>query len=885
MQDIASVRSPIQLRCEYLMNPLGVDAVAPRLSWLVNDPRQGARQTAYQIVTAASEAELESAPLWDSSKVESDQSVHVDYKGPALASRQRVFWHVRTWDADGKPSPWSEPAFWEMGLLRRDEWKGKWIGSALVGGKEASVPCPMLRKEFSLEKGIVSARLYVTSLGLNDCRINGRQVSDAVFSPGWTHYGKRVQYEVFDVTSLIRPGANALGVVLGDGWYCGHVAWQGRQNYGDRPKLLAQLELRDQHGNLQIIATDETWRWSTGPWIESDILMGESYDARLEQSGWDDAPFDDGTWFSALTFEDPGIAIVPRLNPPVRRIQEIVPIGDPVKTGVYHDKGRWVYDLGQNFAGRIRLRIEAPAGRTVRIRHAEMLQADGTLYTENLRSARATDYYTCKGGGPEIYEPLFTFHGFRYVEVTGIEAQPGVFAQTADVRPAREVVTGVVLHSDTPETGMFECSNPLVNQLQSNIRWGQKSNFLEVPTDCPQRNERLGWTGDAQVFVRTAAFNMEVARFFSKWQRDLADEQGPRGEFPMFAPKATDAGAVDGGPAWADAGLICAWTMYLCYGDTRLLEEHYDSFAKFIAYLESSSVGLVRSHEEAKGFPGFGDWLAIDAVSAGEAPTPRPLIGTAYFAYCTRIMTRISGVLGKTEEARRYRELDEKVRAVFAKEFVTPSGRVVGSTQTGYLLALGFDLLPEEARNVAVNLLVNEIKRRGWHLSTGFVGTPLLCPVLTRFGRHDVAYRLLLQETYPGWLYSIHQGATTMWERWNSYTKDKGFGPVDMNSFNHYAYGAIGEWLYAKVGGIDLDPARPGYKHIIISPQPGGDLTHASATLHSPYGMIETAWKLDRTGAFVLKVTIPANTTATVHLPDGSAKEVAAGQYDFACRV
>jgi alpha-L-rhamnosidase len=378
---------------------------------------------------------------------------------------------------------------------------------------------------------------------------------------------------------------------------------------------------------------------------------------------------------------------------------------------------------------------------------------------------------------------------------------------------------------------------------------------------------------------------MEVVRFFTKWQQDLADEQGPRGEFPMFAPKAADAGAVDGGPAWADAGIICAWTMYLCHGDARLLEEHYDSFAKFIDYLESSSVGLVRSHEEAKGFGGFGDWLAIDAVSAGEAPTPRPLIGTAYFAHCTRIMTAIAGVLGRSEDVKRYRELDEKVRAVFAKEFVTPAGRVVGSTQTGYLLALGFDLLPIGAREGAVKLLVHEIQRRDWHLSTGFVGTPLLCPVLTRFGRSDVAYRLFLQETYPGWIYSIHQGATTMWERWNSWTKDKGFGPVDMNSFNHYAYGAIGEWMYATVAGIDLDPERPGYKHIIIRPQPGGDLTHASARLHSPYGLIESAWKLDGAGGFTLKVTIPANTTATVQLPDGRVEEIQAGQYDFACRA
>jgi alpha-L-rhamnosidase len=875
---VQSAPSATFLRTEYRPNPLGLDTARPRLSWQLSDDRRGAHQTAYQVTAAASVEALRSGNglLWDSGKVGSDQSVHVDYAGPALTSRQRVYWAVRLWDHLGNPTAWSEPAFWEMGLLAREDWKAQWIGSALVGGPHTPVPCPLLRKEFAVEGKPVSARLYVTSLGLNDCRINGQRVGDVVFSPGWTHYGKRVQYEVYDVTALLRPGANALAAVLGDGWYCGHVAGQGRQVYGDRPKLLAQLEIRDARGNTQIIATDGSWRWNAGPWLESDLLMGESYDARLEHPGWYDVGFDDSSWSAVQLFPNPATAVVARKNPPVRRIEEIKPVAKPVPHGAFPGSLRWVYDLGQNFAGRVRLKLRGAAGRTVRLRFAEMLQANGSLYTANLRSARATDYYTCRGDGVEVYEPLFTFHGFRYVEVSGLEGQPSPEVLPDDIAPPpADTIVGIVLHSDMPETGSFACSHPLVNQLQSNIRWGQKSNFLEVPTDCPQRDERLGWSGDAQVFARTSAFNMEVVSFFTKWQDDIADEQGPRGEFSMISPRGNDVLTVDGGPAWADAGILCAWTMYLCYGDARLLERHYDSFARFIGFLKETSRDYVRTHEGYEGFHGFGDWLAIDAVhNPGEAPTPKPLIGTAYFAHCTRIMSRIAALLGKDADAEKYRQLDGQVRAAFVREFVTDSGRIVGNSQTAFLLALAFDLVPPEQQPMVLKLLLHDIvKKRKNRLTTGFVGTPLLAPVLSRFGRHDVAYKLLEQEEYPGWLYSVKQGATTMWERWNSWTRDKGFGPVDMNSFNHYAYGAIGEWMYATVAGIDLDPERPGYKHIIIHPTPGGSLTHASARLLSLYGPIESAWK--REGAkFSLDLRIPPNTTATVHLPARSADDV-----------
>lgn len=849
--------APNHLRCEYFENPLGLDEPRPRLLWWVNDPRRGARQTAYQVLAMNGDGSV----LWDSGKVVSDRSVHVEYRGPALPSRQRVTWKVRTWLAGGRASAWSVSAHWEMGLLDRADWKGKWIGSNLAGGPRSQVPCPYLRREFSLGRRVASARLYVTALGLYECWLNGRRVGEDVLRPGWTDYRKRVPYQVYDVTKLLRPGDNALGAILGDGWYCGYLGWFGRQHYGDRPKLLAQLEVRFADGTGAVVATDGSWKWNTGAILESDLYMGESHDARRERSGWDRAGYDERGWSPVVVFEEPGPALVAQAAPPVRRIEELRPVAAPVA----RPGSRWIYDLGQNMVGRVRLKLRGGAGKTVRLRHAEMLQANGDLYTENLRSARATDLYTFKTGGVETWEPKFTFHGFRYVELEGCPETP-----------SRDAITGLVLHSATPPTGAFACSNPRVNQLQSNIRWGQKGNFLEVPTDCPQRDERLGWTGDAQVFVRTAAFNMDVAGFFTKWQQDLADAQSKPGEFPKVAPDVIDQKKGDGGPAWADAGVICPWTMYLCYGDLRLLERHYDSLARFIANLEKSSRGLIRAHEDFQGFHGFGDWLAIDEVTPGASPTPKSLIGTAYFARCAGRMARIAGFLGKPDDARRYARLEERVKAAFNREFVSPAGRIVGNTQTGYLLALGFDLLPVGKRRAALKQLVDDLRRRDWHLSTGFVGTPLLAPVLTRFGRADVAYCLLLQDTWPGWLYTVKQGATTMWERWNSWTKEKGFGPVDMNSFNHYAYGAIGEWLYATVAGLGLDPSRPGYKRLVIRPEPGGGLTWAKAELKSVHGPIRSSWKLAR-GKFVLELLVPANTTASVTLPSREPGRVTEG--------
>jgi alpha-L-rhamnosidase len=532
----------------------------------------------------------------------------------------------------------------------------------------------------------------------------------------------------------------------------------------------------------------------------------------------------------------------------VQCIETLEPVAEPLKVELRRET-RWLFDFGQNMVGRVRLKVEGEAGTTLILRHGEILDEEGCIYTENLRTAKATDRYTLSGDGVEVYEPYFTFHGFRYVEVAGY---PGT--------PPRDLLTGIVLHSDIPPIGDFECSDPLLNQLQRNIRWGQKGNFLDVPTDCPQRDERVGWTGDAQVFIRTAAFNMQVGGFFTKWLQDLLDVQSENGSFPITAPLPEKRNG-DGGPAWSDAGVICPWTIYLAYGDRRMLEEYYDSMVAFMDNLVGTSKGLIRCHPDVEGiWHGFGDWLSINAE------TPKDLIGTAFYAYSAGLMAQIAEALDKREDVHKYEKLRENIKQAFIQRFVSADGVVAGETQTAYILALYFDLLPDELRPVAVEALVADIEGRDMHLSTGFVGTPYLLHALSENGRLDVAYQLLMQKSWPSWLYPVTQGATTIWERWDGWTEDKGFQDPAMNSFNHYAYGSVGHWLYSVVAGIELDPAQPGYKHAILRPQPGDGLSHAKAGLESPYGRIESDWKI-ADGVFHWAISVPPNTTATAYVP------------------
>ena len=698
---------------------------------------------------------------------------------------------------------------------------------------------------------IESARLYVTALGLYEFEINGARVGDNVFAPGRTEYHKRVLYHVYDLLPLLRTGPNACGAILGDGWYCGHLHSDPRQTYGDRPRLRAQLEIRFTDGSSATVATDHTWKASQGPIRSSDMLMGEDYDARMEIPGWSLPGYDDSRWESAIVFDDPKIEIVAHRAPPIRRVQEVKPIAAPT---VSANKRRWLFDLGQNIVGRVRLKVRGPAGKVIDLRYCEMLDKDGKPYTQALRTARSIDHYTTRGIGEEVYEPHFTFHGFRYVEVRDY---PGT--------PTADDLTGIVLHSDLPTTGTFECSDPMINQLQSNIVWSQKGNFLDIPTDCPQRDERLGWTGDAQVFIRTAAFNMNVAGFFTKWLQDMADSQGKDGRIPSVVPHVSSIHG-EGGPAWADAAIICPWTIYRCYGDERILQNCYPMMERFVQFLQDKSVNFIRADEHWK-WKGYGDWLSINA------DTPADLIGTAFYAHCARLMTEIATVVGRSDDADKYARLSEDVRNAWQKRFIAPDGSVNVQTQTAYVLALQFDLLPDELRAKTVDALVADIESRGMHLSTGFVGTPYLNHVLARFGRMDIAYQLLNQKTFPSWLYPITQGATTMWERWDAWTHEKGFNDTGMNSFNHYAYGAVGEWMYAIIAGIDLDSRQAGYKRIVIHPKPGGGLMRARATHQSMFGPIESEWRLEN-GTMHLHVVIPPNTTAAIEIPTTDAGKI-----------
>ncbi|PTX95182.1 alpha-L-rhamnosidase [Spartobacteria bacterium LR76] len=723
----------------------------------------------------------------------------------------------------------------------------KWISSTICGDEKQFVPAPFFRREFWLDRLPSQAALRITALGLYHAKINDHVVGDRALAPGWTDYRVRVPLQSYDVSSLLKPGKNVIGVILGDGWYCGRVGWFDRQRYGEKPELLARLEMEFPDATRVQIATDGSWKTTSGPILENDLLMGEIHDARKELTGWTTPGYDDSAWTPAQEGPDRDVILDTIDYPGVRRTAEIIPT--PL------DGGR--YDMGQNFSGRIRIQVTAPRDTALTFRFAETLDPDGSLYTENLRSARATDTYICKGGGEETWEPLFTFHGFRYVEVDGLPAD------------ARLNITGLVLQSDTPPTGEFSCSHPLLNQLQHNITWGQRSNFLEAPTDCPQRDERLGWTGDAQVFIRTAAFNMNVRRFFHKWVQDIRDAQRASGGVPEIIPCPRPWDNEDGGPAWSDATIICPWTVYLCYGDTQILSDHYDSMRRYLEFIgREATIGLIRAHPDSKVYRGFGDWLALDGSGKLEGATPKDLIGTAFYAYDACLMAKIAAVLGKPDEARAYTELHAGIVKAFQRRFVTQDGLIDSGTQTAYTLALHFDLIPENVRAAAARALVQDIRQRDYHIATGFVGTPYILDVLTRAGYLDIAYRLLEQETFPSWLFPVKNGATTIWERWDGWTPERGFQDKGMNSFNHYAYGAVGDWMYRHLAGLELDEDAPGYRHIIFQPKPGGSITWASARLETAQGMAGISWKISG-GTLEVELTIPENARGTFVPPAG----------------
>jgi alpha-L-rhamnosidase len=720
-------------------------------------------------------------------------------------------------------------------------------GKAKESGLLLSPP-PHLRHAFRVDKPVRRAVVYATALGVFDLHLNGRRVGEDYFNPGWTDYAKRVYYRTYDVTPLVRKGRNVLGAVLADGWYSGYIGWQhARNHYGKTPRFRAQLHLEHTDGSTTVVATGPDWKAAAGPTREADFLMGETYDARRALDGWDGPGFDDSRWDPVVVGAEVRPVVQTHPGPPVRAIAEFKPVKvtEP-RTGVY------VFDLGQNFAGFARLKVTAKPGQKVTLRFAERLNPDGNIYTANLRGARATDTYVCKGGKTETWQPRFTFHGFQYVEVTGLNK-----------KPAADTITGVALSSDTPVAGRFECSDPVLNRLHQNIYWTQRANFIDIPTDCPQRDERLGWTGDAQVYVRAATLNCDVQAFFTKWLVDLADGQRADGQFPTVAP--VKVAGHDGGPAWADAGVICPWTMYELYGDRRLLKRHYPGMTRFIEFCRKRSTADLLPPKQ---FHCYGDWLSI------KADTPTDVIYTAYFAHSTRLTARAAEVLGKAEDAARYNALFNRIKTAYNKAYVGSDGRIKGNTQAVYVLALAFDLLGPEQQKQAARYLALDIDKRGGHLSTGFIGTKDLMLVLARAGRNDVAYRLIHNDTFPSWGFSIKHGATSIWERWDGWTPDKGFQDPGMNSFAHYSFGAVYQWMVENIGGIQSD--GPAYAKVVIAPQPGGKLTRAAVAYDSIRGRIESRWQ-QKGRRFELAVTVPANTTATVILPAAGAAQVTEG--------
>ncbi|MBK9138772.1 MAG: family 78 glycoside hydrolase catalytic domain [Verrucomicrobia bacterium] len=900
---------PERLRTEYLANPAGLDEIRPRLSWIVASDERDQRQSARQILVASSPDKLAAreGDLWDSGRVESGETVNIEYGGQPLTSRQRCFWAVRVWDRAGRASEWSPTASWSMGLLSPSDWKGEWIShrddQPLHQSRDTLFlpPARHYRKGFTAARPVKRATVYAAALGLVELHLNGQRIGDAWFEPGWSDYHRRAYYRTHDVTGQVRRGENCLGAIVAEGWYAGYVGYgllvgygpnrAGRYFYGKTPALLVQLELEYEDGSRDIVATDPTWQVSAdGPIREADLIMGEAFDARQEDPHWcrpaetrvgargPDRPW---RWENAIRAADNGSTRAifsdncgdrevelgfrkpPRLQayaaPPIRVTEELKArrLTEPAP-GVY------VFDFGQNFAGNVRLHVKGEAGTRLRLRFGEMLHPDGRLMTENLRRARATDFYTLRGDPDgETWTPRFTYHGFQFVEITGL---PG--------RPTLDTVTGLVLHNDTPLTGEFACSDEVMSRFWKNTVWTQRANFIEIPTDCPQRDERLGWMGDAQIYIRTATFNADVAAFFTKWLDDVEEAQRDFGAYPDYCPYPMGHGAPGQtwGTAWTDAGIICPHTIWQVYGDRRVIERHWNSMTRFMEWRKQRAPDL---RGKADGNT-WGDWLNLNE------PTPIELIDAAYFTQDARLMSEMARAIGRDTEAAAYADLHARLAAQFAQDYLGADGTLSVGTQTAHVLALRLAEAPATTRSGLAAALAERIAKNDVRMATGFLGTKHLLPALSEGGYDDLAARLFQSRRFPSWGYEVINGATTVWERWDSFTTEHGFNGAagdqnaSMNSFSHYAFGAVMEWAFRTLAGMDTD--GPGFARIRIAPRPPAPdsslevppIHWVRARYDSIRGPIATAWK--RTGnQFELEVTVPANTSATVIVPARSA--------------
>jgi alpha-L-rhamnosidase len=797
------------LRLEYLANPLGIDVLQPRFSWVLNHSERDEAQTAYQILVATSSTLLDQdkGDQWDSGKVSSDDSTQVAYPGKKLQSGQTYFWKVRYWDKQDQASGYSQPAKFEMGLLGRAEWTGQWIG----GGNQ-------LRTEFQLPEAPGRARAYICGPGYYELRINGRKVGRNVLDPAWTTYDKRVLYATYDVTRYLTRGTNAVGVMLGEGWYKSRA-------------LLFQLNVELANGKAMSLASTPAWRSHDGPVASDSVWDGETYDARLETPGWDRPAFDDSAWAAAEVVEGPKGELSAQMMPPIRVVDTLVPIRmmNP-QPGVY------VFDMGQNISGWARLRVRGPRGAAVKLRYSELIYPDGNINRENIRVAKSRDIYTLRGDGEEIYEPRFTYHGFRYVEITGF---PGT--------PSLESLRGRVVHTAVETTGSFAASNEILNQIQKLIRWSQLTNLFSIPTDCDQRNERMGWMGDAQVTAEEAMLNFDMAAFYTNFIRDIRDAQKPGGEIPDTVPHGY--GQYPADPAWGTAYPLLCWYMWEQYGDRRILEENYEGLKKYVESLRADAPdGVLRRGT-------YGDWVAIE-------PTPVAVTSDAYYDYDVRILRDAARILGKDSDAEAYAKLAEQIRDAFNRAFFDPkTGNYSTGTQTANALPIFLDLVPKEHRDrVARNLSWDILYRHNTHVTAGFIGVKYLLPALTEIGRSDLAYDLATQTTYPSWGYMIERGATTLWELWQEKT-----GP-SMNSHDHAMFGSVGAWFYTALAGINLGADGAGYRHIRIDPQMVEDLRSASATVETVRGRVSSSWARFDDGS-ALEIDVPVGSDASVAVP------------------
>ncbi len=806
--------APAALRCEYLINPLGIDVQLPRLFWIPRHPGRGQAQTAYQVIVSTVPS-CEKGDAWDSGKVPSAAFTHVVYKGKSLASDGRYYWKVRYWDKDGQESPYSAVASFGTGLLTKGDWQGSWIGGA-----------NQLRKEFDVPGSVVRATAYVCGLGYHELRINGRKAGSNVLDPGWTTYDTRALYVAHDVTSMLKAGANAVGVMLGDGWFKGKA-------------LLFQLNIELAGGKTMSVVSDATWKAMSGPVVEDSVYNGETYDARLEMPGWDEPGFADKGWTKAAAVAGPRGVLSAQMMPPIRVMDTLVPLKMTTpRPDVY------VFDMGQNASGWARLRVTGARGAAVKLRFAELLYSDGMINQENLRSARAQDVYILKGEGEEAWEPRFTYHGFRYVEVTGF---PGV--------PTADSIRGRVVHSSVRQAGSFAASKPVLNGIQRIVTWGQKTNLHSIPTDCNQRDERMGWMGDAQGTAEEALMNFDMAAFYTNFIRDIRDVQDAAGTITDTVPHIWGSRPAD--PAWGTAYPLLCWYMYRYCGDTRILEEQYPGLKKYVEFLRSKAEnGLLLKYSY------YGDWVAVDK-------TPGAIVSSFYYYYDVKILSDIAQVLGNAAEAKAYAKLAEDIKAAFHKEYFDPkTGNYANGSQTANALALFLELAPDDARGAAWgNLFDNLAYKNASHLTTGIIGTKYIMEVLTRFGNSDLAYDVATQTTYPSWGYMIENGATTLWELWQ-----RREGP-SMNSHNHPMFGSVGVWFYKALAGINLDPQVAAFEKIRLEPQMVRDLMFASGAVDTIRGRVVSAWRREDR-SLAMEAVVPVGSEAEIVLPKFNLRNI-----------